>query len=213
MKSLYNFIIKPNGERYNNIKKIGDKELILNAEIFTHQNVNREAIVLQTPSVNNTPIEKNDIIIVHHNVFRRWHNIEGLEKNSKSWLKKGTYAIYEDQIFAFKKNTLKKAKTYGGEVLVEKQNQWEATDGFCFIKPIKSYDKLSIDKEQPLMGVLKYVDKNLKVIKKGDLVGFTPYSEYEFIIDGERLYRVLTKDISIKYEYQGKEEEYNPSWL
>ena len=37
MKSLYNFIIKPNGERYNNKKKIGDKELILNAEIFTHQ--------------------------------------------------------------------------------------------------------------------------------------------------------------------------------
>ena len=26
MKSLHNFIIKPNGERYNNTKKIGDKE-------------------------------------------------------------------------------------------------------------------------------------------------------------------------------------------
>jgi co-chaperonin GroES (HSP10) len=59
---------------------------------------------------------------------------------------------------------------------------------------------------------MKYTDKDLPNIKNGDLVGFTPYSEYEFIIDGERLYRVLTNQISIKYEYQGNEKEYNPSW-
>ena len=63
------------------------------------------------------------------------------------------------------------------------------------------------------MGVMKYPDNTLKDIKENDLVGFTPDSEYEFIIDGERLYRVLTNSISIKYEYQGQEEEYNPSWL
>ena len=51
------------------------------------------------------------------------------------------------------------------------------------------------------------------MIEEGDLVGFTPSSEFEFIINGERLYRVLTNEISIKYEYQGQEEEYNPSWL
>ena len=28
MRSLYDFIIKPKGSRYNNKKKIGDKELI-----------------------------------------------------------------------------------------------------------------------------------------------------------------------------------------
>ena len=37
-------------------------------------------------------------------------------------------------------------------------------------------------------------------------------SIYEFIIDGKRLYRVYSKFITIKYEYQGNEEEYNPSW-
>ena len=80
------------------------------------------------------------------------------------------------------------------------------------MKPIKSTNKLSVEKEQPLMGVMKYVDKDLKLIQQGDLVGFTPDSEYEFIIDGEKLYRVFTQEISIKYEYKGKEEEYNPSW-
>ena len=48
MKSVYNFVVKPKGERYNNKKKIGDSELILNTEIFNHQYVNREAIVIST---------------------------------------------------------------------------------------------------------------------------------------------------------------------
>ena len=45
-----------------------------------------------------------------------------------------------------------------------------------------------------------------------ELVGFKPNSEHEFIIDKERLYRVMNKFITIKYEYKGDEEEYNPSW-
>jgi len=195
VKGLCNFIIKPNGSRYNNKKNIGDKELILNVEIFHHQYVNREAIVLETPIINNTEVRKGDIIIVHHNVFRRWHDIRGKEKNSKSWLRKGTYVVYEDQVFAYKRN-----------------NKWKALKEYCFVKPIKSYEKFTEQREQPLMGVVKYIDKNNINIKKENLIGFTPHSEYEFIIDGERLYRVLTNSITIKYEYQGNEEEYNPSW-
>ena len=59
------------------------------------------------------------------------------------------------------------------------------------------------------MGVVKHTDGTMKI---NDLVGFTPNSQYEFIIDGVRMYRVLSKFITIKYEYQGDEEEYNPSW-
>ena len=196
MHALYNFIIEPTGERYNNKKQIGDKELIVNTEIFHHQYVNREAKILSVPKLIKTELQPGDTVIVHHNVFRRWHNVHGIEKNSKSFINETTYAVLKDQIYAYKRN-----------------DEWKAVDGFCFIKPIKPYDKLSIDKEQPLMGLMKYTDENLRMIEEGDLVGFTPYSEYEFGIGGERLYRVFTKDISIKYEYQGKEEEYNPSWL
>ena len=46
MKSVYNYVVKPKGERYNNKKKVCDSELILNTEIFNHQFVNREAIVI-----------------------------------------------------------------------------------------------------------------------------------------------------------------------
>ena len=51
-----------------------------------------------------------------------------------------------------------------------------------------------------------------KAVEENDLIGYKPKTECEFIIDNERLYRVLSNFITIKYEYQGDEEEYNPSW-
>ena len=192
MKSVYNYVVKPKGGRYNNSKKVGDKDLILNTEIFNHQYINRQATIISTPIIGNTNIEVGDDVIVHHNVFRRWHNQHGEEKNSRSYFKEDTYIISQDQIFLY--------KTFW---------QWKTIPGFCWVKPIKNFNKLDIDQEQPLMGIIEYADKGFN---KGDLVGFTPNSEYEFVIDGQKLYRVLSKFITIKYEYQGNEETYNPSW-
>ena len=42
MKSVYNFVVTPKGERYNNKKKVDGGELILNTDIFNHQYTNRE---------------------------------------------------------------------------------------------------------------------------------------------------------------------------
>ena len=192
MKSVYNFVVTPKGERYNNTRKIGDSELILNTEIFNHQYVNREAIVISTPIIGNTDIKPGDTVIVHHNVFRRWHDQYGEEKNSRSYFDESTYFINHDQIFLYKRD-----------------KKWIVPKGYCFVKPLKAVDQFNIESEKPLQGIVKYSDGAVEV---NDLVGFTPNSEYEFIVDGERLYRVLSKFITIKYEYQGNEEEYNPSW-
>jgi hypothetical protein len=70
----------------------------------------------------------------------------------------------------------------------------------------------SVDFEKTGIGVLRYKDADLLEVREGDLVGFRPGMEYEFIIQGEKLYRVPSNQITIKYEYQGDEEEYNPSW-
>ena len=58
MKGIYNFIIKPKGERYNNTKKVGDSELILNTDINRHEFTNREAVVISTPIIGDTDIQK-----------------------------------------------------------------------------------------------------------------------------------------------------------
>ena len=192
MKSVHNFVVTPKGERYNNKKKIGDSELILNTEIYNHQYINREAIVVSTPIAGHTNIKSGDAVIVHHNVFRRWHDVKGREKNSRSFFNESTYFITKDQIFLYKR-----------------KNKWLAPKGYCFVKPLKATDQFNIESEKPLQGIVKYSDGTVEV---DSLVGFRPGSEYEFVVDGERLYRVLSKFITIKYEYQGDEKEYNPSW-
>jgi hypothetical protein len=192
MRSVYNFVVKPKGERYNNIKELDGNELILNTEIFNHQYINREAEVISTPIVGDTNIKPGDTVIVHHNVFRRWHNMRGVEKNSKSYFDEDTYFINDDQIFLYKRD-----------------DKWIAPKGYCFVMPLKAQNPFNIDMEKPLQGIVKYSDGTVEV---NDLVGFRPSSQYEFVVDGERLYRVLSNFITIKYEYQGNEEEYNPSW-
>ena len=198
MKSVYDFVVSPIKSRYNNTKKIGDKELVVNTEIFNHQFVSREAVVKSVPLIGETNIKVGDKVILHHNVFRRWHNMRGEEKNSRSFFDEETYFISEEQIFLYK----------------SEDTDWRASKGYCFVKPIVSKNNLDTNIEEPLIGVLKYLDDGLETtgLQKDDLVGFSPDDEYEFVIDGQRLYRVMTQFITIKYEYQGNEEEYNPSW-
>jgi len=158
MKSVYNFVVAPINSRYNNTKKVGDKELIVNTEIFNHQYVSREAIVKAIPTVGETDIQVGNKVIVHHNVFRRWHNVKGIEKNSRSYFDEETYLVASDQIFLYKRN-----------------NTWEPQKGYCFIKPIKSTNKLNVDKEKPLIGIVKYSDGT---VNEGDLIGFRPSSDF-----------------------------------
>ena len=37
MKSVFDFIVKPLGEKYNNKIKIGDTELVLNTKVENHK--------------------------------------------------------------------------------------------------------------------------------------------------------------------------------
>ena len=200
MQALFDYIIKPVGGRYNNSVDVDGKELLVNTEIYNHQYINREAEVLAVPKNSKSQIKVGDIVIVHHNVFRRWHNIRGEEKNSRSYFEEDKYFVTEDQIYAYKRPSAWSRF---------KESKWKALDGYCFVKPIKSIDQFDEKKERPLIGIVKHTDGSVNI---GDLIGFTPWSEFEFIIDGQRLYRILSKEITIKYEYQGDEEEYNPSW-
>ena len=196
MRSIFDFVVEPVGDRYNNTKNVDGVDLILNTQIFTHQNVNRLAIVKSLPITGDTNISIGDQVIVHHNVFRRYHDVRGVEKNGKSYIDDDNYLCSFDQIFLYKN-----------------KNEWKAPKGYSFVKPIESNNIFNLNKELPSIGVVKYLDEHFdSQIQQGDLVGFTPGSEYEFIVDDERLYRVRSQSLTIRYEYQGDEKEYNPSW-
>jgi hypothetical protein len=197
MKSLYDFIIKPLGDRYENEIKIGDKTLVLNTKIESFKSVNNLAVVVETPKAFKTSIQKGDIVLIHHNVFRVFYDMKGVKKNSRSYFKNDLYFCAVDQIYLYK-NT----------------EDWKSFGDRCFVMPLKNEDILTNDKEQKLIGILKYGNNSLKAlnINPGDVVGFTPNSEWDFIVDEQRVFCMKSNDIVIKYEHQGNQVEYNPSW-
>jgi len=197
MTSVFDFIVKPVGSRYENSVEIEGKELILNTKIESFKSVNNTAIVVAIPLAYKTDIKVGDTIIIHHNVFRRFYDMKGKQKNSRAYFKEDLYFCSLDQIYLYKTDT-----------------EWKSFGDRCFIKPLKNIDHSKLDKERKLIGILKYGNDSLKELKinPGDLVGYTPFGEYEFIIEGQRLYCMKSNDIVIKYGYKGDEEEYCPGW-
>ena len=193
MKSLYSFIVKPFEDRYNNTKKVNDKELIINSSIENHIFVSKKAVVVSTPAAYTTEIKVGDEVYIHHNVFRRWYDQKGRERNSSTYFKDDMCFCSSEQIYMY---NLKPHLDY------------------CFIKPVLNTHFLENRKEQPNVGVVKYTNNTLKAlgITPGTLITFTPNSEFEFIIDGERLYCMKSNDIALTHEYKGNEKENNPSW-
>ena len=187
MNSIYDFIIKPKEGRYNNEIEIGDKILIVNANIEDHRMVSKNAIVVSTPLAYTTSIKKGDEIMVHHNIFRRWYDVRGKERNSGQYFKEDLYFCKPNQLYLYKKD-----------------DQWVSFGERCFIKPLKNTDVLTNDIEQKHIGILKIGNPTLKAlgINPGDLVGYKPGREWEFIIENQRVYCMKSNDIVIKYEYQ-----------
>jgi len=198
MKSIYDFIIKPLGKRYDNEVKVGEQTLITNSSIESFKHVNNIAVVVETPTAFTTSIKKGDIIIVHHNVFRVFYDMKGIKKNSRSFLKDDNFLCSVDQIYLYKRDDLK----------------WKSFGDRCFVAPVKNKDHLSSDKLTSLIGILKIGNSSLEAldIAVGDLVGFTPNSEWEFIVDNQIMYCMKSNDIVIKYGLDRNEEEYNKSW-
>jgi hypothetical protein len=193
MKSLYQFIVKPLEERYDNIRKVGDKTFLINTSIENHHFVSKKGLVVATPAAYKTEIKIGDEVYLHHNIFRRYYDMKGREKNSGTYFKDNLYFCTPEQIYMY---------------------NLTSHFHYCFVKPILNKNPLKNRKEQPNVGIVKYSNKFLEALKitPGTLVTFTPNSEFEFIVEGERLYCMKSNDIALTHEYEGDEKENNPSW-
>jgi hypothetical protein len=197
MRSVYDFIIKPVGKRYDNEVKVGEHTLITNSSIESFKHVNNIAEVVETPVAFATPIRKGDLIIVHHNVFRVFYDMKGIKKNSRSFLKDNLFFCAVDQVYLYKRT-----------------DTWKSFGDRCFVAPVKNKDLLSTNKVADLIGILKIGNSSLEEsgINPGDIVGFTPNSEWEFVVDNQIMYCMKSNDIVIKYGLDRNEEEYNSRW-
>lgn len=186
MKSPFQFIVRPfNGKRYDNTKDIEGVEFITSTSEEDHKFSNRYAEVIETPLGYEGEITVGDTLLVHHNVFKYYFDMQGRQKSGKSFFKDDLFFIDPEQFFMYK---------HDGE--------WRAYDRYCFVEPIPTEESFIYKntKEEPLVGVMKYPNNYLlsKGVKTGDRVCFTPESEYEFLVDDEKLYRIYDHQITIK---------------
>jgi len=191
MQSPFCFIVKPyNDRRYDNIKYYGDKRFFTSTSEEDFTVSTRLAVVINVPLNYNGPIKINDTLVVHHNVFKFYNDMYGRQKSGRSWLMDDLFLVDDNQFYMYKQN-----------------DKWYSHNNFCFIKPIpkgKSFiDGVGVT-EEPLWGKIKYGNKSLQTLglKEGDKVSFQPDSEYEFNIEGEKLYRMYTNNITLTDGYQ-----------
>ena len=187
MQSPYSFIVKPvKGRRYDNIRVYGDRDLIISVSEEDHTVANRYAEVVSVPMGYEGEVSPGDTILVHHNVFKYYNDIYGRQKSGRSWLRDDLFIVDFDQFFLYKKG-----------------DEWKAFDKYCFVKPIPKKDSYIVGsgvKDEPLHGELVYLNDQLVELglEKGDNICFEPFSEYMFDIEGQKLFRMYTSNITIK---------------
>ena len=191
MRAIHDYIIETDN-RYNNTVDVDGKELVVNTEITERdaEFVNRIAKVVAVPN-RETEIQVGDEVVVHHNVFRRWYDMRGNEKNCGGFISENQYIVADDQMFAYKRDGV-----------------WKACLRYCFVKPVLDDSKWREGMYKHLVGELLYTDTYLDSlgIKPGTIVGFTPDSEYEFTIDEQLLYRIYSTQITLDYGLQKRKE-------
>lgn len=177
MKSPHGFVVKP-PSLYINTKIIGDKEIVINSDEESATYVRRECEVIEVPTDYTGPIEKGDIIIVHHNVLRPYLSQQGRRVSSGNHFGDGYFVVEIGLVYAYKRA----------------DSHWVSLNGNVFVAPALS-DNTTINKNttyEPLHGVIFINTPYLegKGIKQGDAVVFRPDSEYQFRIEDNVYYKM-----------------------
>lgn len=178
------FIVSPlNNEKFITEKDISGKKMIVNTSIEHAKDVNRIGVVESIPLNYKGDIKVGDHVVVQHNIFRTFFDGQGLTRESDFHIKDNLYYVLPELIF-----------------LIIRGNEKIGVDGFCFVKPIIEEKKWIGEVEIEHQGTIKYSNKILEStgVNVGDKIAFGVDSEYEFILEGEKLYRMRNNSILAK---------------
>ena len=185
-RSPFDFIVKPlDGKRHDNTRDIGGGlKLIVNVDEEKAYFTARMGVVVSVPNWYEGDIEEGDILLCHHNVFRKYNDWRGQKRDSRSFINKDLFHVPTDKFYAYKKD-----------------GEWKAWDKYCLVEPIRTKGENMLNNKEvelPLIGVVKCSNSELEAqgISDGTKVVFAPDSEYPFNIDGTRIYRMLTEHIA-----------------
>lgn len=176
------FLISPKNNQEYNREKGG---VIITSSIENAKDVNRFGIIEKTPLSYIGDLKEGDEVVLHHNVFRSYYDMKGNERKSNEYFKDNLYLVPSNKIY-----------------LVKKNNNWISFDDYCFVSPKGEENmEVSLGAYELHKGTVKYTNENLinQGLKYGLEIGYTKDSEYEFEIDGEKLYRMRRKDVCVEF--------------
>lgn len=177
MKSPFKFIISPiNNEQY--VNQIGD--LIVNTSIEEAEDVQRIGVVHSLPFGYSGFIQKGDLVVVQHNVFRITFDDWGIPRQSDNFIKDNLFGVTPDIIYAVIRD---------GKIM--------SSDNYIFVEPIVEEDFWLGKQTLKNQGIAKYVNPAMEVqgVVQGARIAFGNFSEYLFKIFGEELYLIRNKKI------------------
>jgi len=187
VRSPYDFIVKPvDGRRYANSKEIGGVEIYTSVSDEDHTSANRLGEVIALPIGYEGPIVIGDTLLVHHNVFKFYNDMQGVQKSGRSYFRDGLFFIDSVQYYMYHNGT-----------------EWNTVGDYSFITPIQRVEAedemFKYAGEEPLVGLIKYPSNNMKSlgIKAGDKITYYPGMEYEFKVEEEKIYRLMDKHITM----------------
>lgn len=168
--------------------------IVVNNTIESVAHINRVARVVDAPEF--TILKKGDQVVVHHNILRLRNGLRGKLLKSNYHFEGNKYFVPLTEVFMYKRG----------------DEDWNAIRPYTFVKPIPQEDvkvgRFIINPTESnshkgnvkLQGIMVYPNDELiaKGINAGDRVVFSEWSEYEFNIDGEILYKMSSKDILAK---------------
>jgi len=181
MESTFFYLIEPlDGSERSYVSSSG---LILGTNLEDHKSTQRLAKVVGLPR-NEAELNIGDVIVVHHNTFRDYYDMKGRLKKSSNFVRNKLYFVEKERIYMYVRDGIE--KVFGPYAFVKPVNA--DREGFQF----------STRAEKELVGQVALVDDRYsedESVVSGDVVTFSKDSEYEFVINDEKFYRVPTRNI------------------
>jgi len=177
MQTAFKFIVSPiNNEQY--VSKIGN--LIVNTSIEEAENVQRIGEVINVPFDYQGFIQKGDLVVVQHNVFRITFDDWGVPRQSDNHIVENLFGVSPDIIYAVIRD---------GKIM--------SSDNYIFVEPIVEEDFWLGKQTLKNQGFAKYVNPTMEKqgVFQGVRIAFGSFSDYLFEIFGEKLFLMRNKKV------------------
>jgi len=188
MRAMRQFVVRIDNKFTNEIKLNSGLSLIVDTKFEPHKHRAFYGVVVELPAKDETPVEIGDKLYFHHSIIFNENYQIAEDLFLVAYDKRGGY---DTLCYAYEHDGV--IHTLGDYVfLTPPEKKEEVSESGLF---------LGFQKKVEDRGYVKYMNElgDELGIQVGDLVGFTPNSDCDFVINDERLWRMRLQDLTVVY--------------